>query len=97
MRRFMSKDGVISFGAVKRLEGWHLNEVCLGAVEGPVATVADIGTGSGKEGLGMLDAGFWVKREIAGREDVIRQSLNLFDVENRIGFQEGDFLLGFLA
>jgi len=66
----MGKDGVISLGAMKRFKWRHLNEVNLGAVEGPVAAVADIGAGRGKEGLGMLDAGFrlvWLRlRQLSG-------------------------------
>ena len=93
----MSKDGVISLGPAKRFKWWQLNEVSLGAVEGPAAAVADIGAGRGKERLGMRDAGFRVKREIAGRKDAVRQVLDLLGVEDGVVFQEGDLLLGLLA
>ena len=59
--------------------------------------MADIGTGCGEKGVCVVDALDGIQLRLRPAVEVAGQTLNLIDVEDGIGLQEGDGALDILA
>ncbi len=97
MGRFMRKRRIVAFRIREALKRWHLDMVSDGAEECLVAAVTDDRTCIAKEIVGMGNP-FDRIRDRGGRMVVvIRKSIDLFDVEHRVRFQERDFPIDLTA
>ena len=90
MARFMAEDGRISGSIAKRLERRHLDIVHDRGIVGLVAAVPNDRTRIAEEAIGALDAFDRIK-DPGGRGIIaVGQTVDLLDIEHRIGLQERD-------
>ena len=93
----MGKRGVIALGIAEGLEGRHLDVIGPHGVIGPVAAMADIGAGRGKELFHKINALHGVKLRLGHGIEVRRQTLDLLDVKYAVALHEGNVALFLLA
>ena len=97
VRALVSERGVEALGIAENLDRRHLDGVGTGGVVGAISAVADHAFVAAK------NSSAWVmrfdRREFAFDPGVIMsgQTLDLFDVEDGVAFEERDFALGVLA
>ena len=71
--------------------------IARGRIERIAAAVPDDGAGVGEELLGLHDAFVPLLYRRHGGVESVGQAVDLGNVENRVGFQEGDFSACFFA
>ena len=97
MRQLVRRGRGVALGVTKRLGHRELDDVELRAVIGAVSAMADSGSGGSDERLGRGNPLDRVGLRLGLRHVLRWKVLDLGDVENRIGIQERDRALEFLA
>ena len=94
---FMGEGRVIAFRVPEGLEGRHLHAVGLDGIERPVSTMPDVGSGRGKEALGVRNALHGVERWGGGCREVRREVVDLLGVKHGVALEERNFALGLVS
>lgn len=97
MRRLVTEDGDIGRRIAKTRERRHLDMIAGGRVKRLVAAMPDHGARGGEEAVRVFDSLDRIAYRSCRGILVLGQAFDLRDIENRIGFEEGDFAIEFLA
>ena len=77
-------------GAGEGSEGWHLDVVLQRVVVGTVAALTQAGRDRREEAFGIGDACCRVEELLLRHEEALGQAVNLLNIEDGIGLEEGD-------